>query len=230
MTRRLVMLRHGETDHNRTGRAQGHLDVPLNDRGLAQARAVAPVIAAFRPQWIVSSDLARARVTAETVAAHCDLAVRTDPRLREFAVGDNRQDRTWEEYAAAFPHEVDLLNAAEAEGADGPVAGLVPGWESVTMVLARWRPALVEALAAVPEQGTGLLVAHGGVLRLAVADFLGLGPAGAEQLDSLANCGWAVLAETPSVFRGRSEPPRWRLQAWNRQVDGGSVPSPHDAG
>lgn len=213
MTRRLVLVRHGETDHNRAGRAQGHLDVPLNDRGLAQARAVAPVIAAFRPAWIVSSDLSRARVTAEVVGAACGLAVRTDPRLREFHVGTNRQDRTWAEYQAQFPAEAAAMSATTESA-----PGLVPGRESAEQVLERWRPALAQALAEVPRDGTGVVVAHGGVLRLGVADFLGLGVAGAESLDGLGNCAWVELAETSALFRAVGTGDRWRLRVWNGQV------------
>lgn len=215
MTRRLVLLRHGETDHNRSGRAQGHLDVPLNDRGLAQARAVAPVIAAFGPAWIVSSDLARARVTAETVAAECGLRVSTDERLREFNVGVNRQDRTWAEYQAAFPDEAARLV--------GDFDGDVPGRESASQVLDRWRPGMAAAMAAVPAGGTGVLVAHGGVLRLGIADFLGIGVAGVDDLDAMGNCAWSVLGETEAIFRGVGAPRRWRLQAWNRQLEGASA-------
>ena len=49
MTRRIVFLRHGVTDHNASGLWQGHLDTPLNDLGLVQADDVAPVMAASVP-------------------------------------------------------------------------------------------------------------------------------------------------------------------------------------
>ena len=66
--RRLVLLRHGRTEWNETGRAQGHADVPLDEVGLAQAKEVAPVLAALRPVALWSSDLARAAQTADAVA------------------------------------------------------------------------------------------------------------------------------------------------------------------
>ena len=94
--RRLVVLRHGQTDYNLANRAQGHLDVPLNETGRAQARGVAPVIAAYAPSFIWSSDLVRASETAAIVAEVCGLEVTTDARLREFAVGENREfDLAW---------------------------------------------------------------------------------------------------------------------------------------
>ncbi|MDU6251985.1 MAG: histidine phosphatase family protein, partial [Cutibacterium avidum] len=67
MTTRIVLVRHGETEFNADGRLQGQLDIPLSSVGIAQAEAVAPVIAGMDPVAIVSSPLVRARVTAETI-------------------------------------------------------------------------------------------------------------------------------------------------------------------
>ena len=80
--RTLVLLRHGETDWNAEERAQGHADVPLNERGHAQARAAAAVMAGFGAARLWSSDLARAMQTAEHVAAATGLAVEPAARLR----------------------------------------------------------------------------------------------------------------------------------------------------
>ena len=52
--RRLVLLRHGQTAWNAEGRAQGHLDIGLDDLGRAQAAAVAPAVAALRPDVLWS--------------------------------------------------------------------------------------------------------------------------------------------------------------------------------
>ncbi|MER7168943.1 histidine phosphatase family protein, partial [Micromonospora sp. NPDC000207] len=60
---RLIVWRHGNTEWNAAGRVQGQTDVPLNDRGRDQARAAAPLLAALRPDAIVSSDLSRAADT-----------------------------------------------------------------------------------------------------------------------------------------------------------------------
>ncbi len=206
--RRLVLLRHGETDHNVAKRAQGQLDVPLNDRGLAQARAVAPVVAGFRPDFVWSSDLQRARRTAEIVADLCGLEVRTDARFREFAVGDNREDRTWTEYQEAFAHEAETLQRT----------GMIPGRESPEQVADRWRPALSEAAAAVPWGGCGVVVAHGAALRTGVLEFLGLPGSAAHALGAMNNCGWTVLEETPPIFREHGDALRWRLAGWNRTL------------
>lgn len=85
----IVLVRHGETDWNYSGRYQGQTDIPLNETGLAQAAIVAGVIASDGP-WdaIVSSPLSRARQTAEAIAAAIGISVtRFDDDLRERAYG-----------------------------------------------------------------------------------------------------------------------------------------------
>ena len=109
--RTLVLLRHGETDWNAQGRAQGHADVPLNAVGRAQAETVAPVLAAFEPARLWSSDLARALQTAEYVAAATGLAIEPDARLREYDVGQ-RSGLTLAEFAARLPRGVRRVGRA----------------------------------------------------------------------------------------------------------------------
>jgi broad specificity phosphatase PhoE len=82
--RGVVLARHGETNDNRPPiRAQGFTDTPLNDVGRAQARELAERVAGdgFKALW--SSDLARARETAEIVGARIGFEPHLDPRLRE---------------------------------------------------------------------------------------------------------------------------------------------------
>ena len=69
-SRTLVLLRHGQTAWNLEHRAQGHSDVELDDTGHAQAAAVAPYVAGLAPALLWSSDLARARQTAEYITKY----------------------------------------------------------------------------------------------------------------------------------------------------------------
>ena len=87
-TRRLVVVRHGETLDNAAGVWQGLKDTELSPVGLAQAEKAAPMVAAYEPEVVVASDLARARVTAERVGEAAGMPVRLDPRLREIDVGE----------------------------------------------------------------------------------------------------------------------------------------------
>jgi broad specificity phosphatase PhoE len=83
----LLLVRHGETDWNAERRWQGHADVPLNERGREQARALAEELAGEEIDAIYASDLSRARDTAEAVGARIGVPVITDPDLREIDVG-----------------------------------------------------------------------------------------------------------------------------------------------
>ena len=89
MAARIIYLsRHGETDWNAEGRWQGHTDKPLNDNGRGQARALAESLRRTGLAGVVSSDLLRARETAEIVAAALGLTIDYfDPDLRERTIG-----------------------------------------------------------------------------------------------------------------------------------------------
>jgi probable phosphoglycerate mutase len=78
----IVLIRHGETALN-TARVIQPADTPLSERGLAQARAVASRVAGLGLAGIVSSDLPRARMTADAIAAATGLAIAEDELLRE---------------------------------------------------------------------------------------------------------------------------------------------------
>ncbi len=80
---RICFIRHGETDWNVEKRIQGHTDIPLNDTGRAQALAMAFNAAHQRFHAVYSSDLVRARETAEALAQREDHAVKPLPQLRE---------------------------------------------------------------------------------------------------------------------------------------------------
>ena len=79
----LLLVRHGETDWNAAGRLQGHTDRPLNEYGRRQARELAERLVGERIAAVYTSDLARARETAEIIAAPLGLEVVLEPGLRE---------------------------------------------------------------------------------------------------------------------------------------------------
>jgi broad specificity phosphatase PhoE len=91
----LLLVRHGETDWNADGRWQGHADIPLNEHGRAQAETLAEeLLAEERVDVVYTSDLARARETAEILAQRLGVEVALDRDLREIDVG-TREGRTW---------------------------------------------------------------------------------------------------------------------------------------
>lgn len=208
--RRLVLLRHGQTDFNVAGIMQGHLDSVLTADGIAQATAVAPVMARFEPDRIISSDLRRAFDTAELVGNACGLPVKVDPRLRETHLGE-WQGKSVAEVEQAYP-------GAIAQWRRDPTWA-PPGGESRVDVAARARPVIdeldVEYSATGipgdpndPESSTAVVVAHGGVIAGLVCSLLDLPHRVWPSIGGLGNCKWTVLAR-------RTDDPRWRLAGYN---------------
>ncbi|MCM1324679.1 MAG: histidine phosphatase family protein [Acetobacter sp.] len=83
----LYLMRHGQTDWNVEGRVQGWNDTPLNKKGIEQARAAGEKLAGENIETIYSSDLKRAKKTAEFVSAALDLPLHYTKRLREMNFG-----------------------------------------------------------------------------------------------------------------------------------------------
>ncbi len=217
--RTLVLLRHGQTEWNLVGRAQGHADVPLDETGHEQARSAAPLLAALRPVRLWSSDLARAAQTASYVSDATDLTVEHDPRLREFDVGE-RQGLTWAESVAKFPHIADGVGLGER------LRG-VPGAESDHDVMTRLLPALEECSHTLGPGETGVVVGHGAALKLAVVGLLGWPIEQTKALAVLGNCRWAALSTATTVVEGTpAESQGWRLMTYG----GGDFASPEPIG
>lgn len=99
----LLLVRHGETDWNADGRLQGQTDRPLSDFGRAQARRLAEELEREELQAIYSSDLSRARQTAEIVGERLGLPVVLDPDLREKDWGN------WEGLTSAERDRVEFV-------------------------------------------------------------------------------------------------------------------------
>ncbi len=200
---RLILLRHGQTEHNATNRMQGQTDTVLSAVGRAQAAEIAPVIAAMKPDVVISSDLARAADTAAAVVALTGHELRTDARLRETHLG-RWQDRTHIEVDRDYP-------GARIHWR-GDARWAPPGGESRVEVGARAR-AVVEELATAHTGGepvTALLVAHGGLIAALTASLLDLPVDHWPVIGRIGNTCWAELE------RGRdTEVPPWRLERWN---------------
>ena len=193
-SKRLFLLRHGRTEWNHTRRAQGQADVPLDEVGHAQAQAAAPRLALVGAVRLWSSDLARARQTADHVAAATGLKVEEDPRLREFSVGE-REGMTWDQAVAQFPQMADGISLGER------LKG-VPGAEGDDDVRARIVPAVEDCFTALAWGETGIAVSHGAALKIALGGLLGWDDHAVRSLGVLDNCHWATVLE-PGEGRAR---------------------------
>jgi broad specificity phosphatase PhoE len=139
LTRSFYFLRHGQTDSNLRGIVAGSLDVPLTEQGYAQARAAARLLQNRGITEIYSSELRRARDTANCVAELLDVSVHFLPGLGE---------RHW--------------GALEGQPRALRVAGMTPpGAETPEEFSER----VIKALAKIESEGIPLVVAHSGVFR-----------------------------------------------------------------
>lgn len=155
----LCLVRHGETDWNVERRLQGHIDIPLNERGLAQAETTARSLAGMRFAALYTSDLARARQTAAAITRRLSMPEHTDPRLRERHYG-MFQGLTYDEAARRHPEFYRRFTAREL-AFSFPECG-----ESLHIFADRIRAALHEI--ALRHRGEHVLVVtHGGVLDIA---------------------------------------------------------------
>lgn len=152
---RIFALRHGQTAWNAAQRVQGQLDVPLDDTGHWQAARLAAALADAGIDVVVSSDLARARATAEAVARAAAAPLALDARLRERGFGEF-EGLTHSEIEARWPEQAQRWRRREP--GFGPAGG---------ETLEDFQRRCIDAAAAIARGHAGrtiALVAHGGVL------------------------------------------------------------------
>ncbi len=170
----LLLVRHGETDWNADGRLQGQTDRPLSDFGRRQAQQLGKQLKGEELdgeefEAIYSSDLARARETAEIVGERLGLAVALDPDLREKDWG------TWEGLTAVERDRVEFVG------------------ESTEAHQERFLHALRRISERHPGDERVLVVTHGGSIRRLQTAALGMA------LPVVENCGsWRCVCENGS--------------------------------
>jgi broad specificity phosphatase PhoE len=193
----LTVVRHGRTAWNQTGRFQGHTDIPLDEEGRAQARRLAARLGDERFDAAFSSDLARARETAETILGARAATLVLDARWREMRFGE-WEGLTWAEIVARSP-------GIEAGGGAKPRFYTPQGGEGFDAVCARVESALADLTREPARSGNVLIVTHAGplhaLLRVALGD---------ERSDALA-----VRFSPASVTRLRRSDAAWELAALN---------------
>jgi probable phosphoglycerate mutase len=151
----LYLVRHGETDHNAAGRAMGQMDVPLNARGLDQARQTAEFLRRYPIERILSSDLGRAVGTAQPLADALGISVEPDARLRELTFGI-LEGKTVAECEAIDPKSVARWRSGDFDAA-------LPGGETRRSLMQRTRAVLDEIVSG-PHAHIALF-SHGGTLN-----------------------------------------------------------------
>jgi len=151
----VLAIRHGETAWNAETRIQGHIDIPLNERGLTQARLLAEALASEQIAAVYSSDLQRAQQTAAAIASARKLPLNLDQRLRERAFG-TFEGLTWAEIETNHAEDSARWRRREPDFA-------APGGESLQAFYDR-SVAAVERIAQAHPGQTIAVIAHGGVM------------------------------------------------------------------
>ncbi|MEV5975650.1 histidine phosphatase family protein [Streptomyces sp. NPDC052114] len=201
---RIILWRHGQTSWNLERRFQGSTDIELTETGVAQARRAARLLASLKPDAIVASDLKRAAATAGELASITGLPVTHEEALRETYAGE-WQGLTHDEIIARFGEQYAAWKRGE------PVRR--GGGELETEVADRAAPVVLRHAEKVPDNGTLVVVSHGGTIRTTIGRLLGLESHHWEGLGGLSNCCWSVLGRGA---RG------WRLLEHNA----GTLPEP----
>lgn len=158
---RLYVFRHGQTDWNADGRIQGHLDIPLNDRGREQARALIEPLRALGIQAILSSDLSRALETAMIVASALRIPVTQDQGIREVHLGKLQgldREEIQRLYGKDFSAQIGRMPISDAD-----IVNL--GAESGEQVVARISQAIQTFAVKHPGLERIGVASHGGVIR-----------------------------------------------------------------
>lgn len=154
---RIIAIRHGETAWNKDTRIQGHLDIPLNETGRWQAECAGRALADELIDAIYTSDLSRARETAEAIAHHTRAPLQLHASLRERAFG-HFQGRTFAEIEAQAPDDALLWRKR------------VPDWQPEGgESLLDLRERILQTTHSLAARHLGqqiVLVAHGGVLDI----------------------------------------------------------------
>jgi broad specificity phosphatase PhoE len=163
VTTTLLLARHGESDWNHSKRWQGFADRPLTDLGRRQAAELARHLEDTELDAVYSSDLQRARETAEIVAQTKGLRVETTTELREVDVG-SWSGLTRADAEARYPeHYARWLQGGE-------------GWEDGETYdqLGERVVRAIRRIAKIHEGERILVVAHGGTIRAIHAAALGV--------------------------------------------------------
>ncbi|GAA5884233.1 hypothetical protein JCM16303_002418 [Sporobolomyces ruberrimus] len=237
----VTIVRHGETDHNKAGIIQGHLDVPLNSQGEAQARHTAKW---FREQGkrfdrAYSSDLSRARLTAQLILKEQEggLELVQDVRIRERYLGNLQGKRRGD--PGTDPSTVEPVSKLRSR--------LFSFWDELFLDLSSPFPSSPSFSSEEEEQPPLeiLYVSHGAAIREFIQALIhdrptsydvSQLPRGEEEMlkkgeKRIGNCARTVIEMNPTNVLGENEKVEWKgkllLYADDTHfIDSSRAPSP----
>ena len=169
---RLLLVRHEETDGSMRGRCYGNLDVPLSDAGRQRAEELGTVLSELPLTAVYSSPLSRSLGTAAAIAAVQRLDVLAEERLREIDFGE-LEGLTYDEVRAERLRSTRVGFELYRAWMETPTRVRFPGGEAFTDLQRRVLAAAAEIRSRHDGEAVAI-VAHGGVVRVVLADALGL--------------------------------------------------------
>ena len=175
----LILVRHGETEWNRTGRCQGVADIELNHNGKKQVRELGSALKGETISAIYSSDLKRALGTAQEIASHHKLSVNIDKDLREMDQGE-LEGLSFSEIRERYDHVL-------KEWRESPETLKLPKGESLTELQERALRAFNKVLARHMGE-TVVIVSHNLTITTLLCKFTGVGLKGFRNFNLKAAC------------------------------------------
>ena len=163
---KLILIRHGETEWNKLGRFQGQCDIPLNARGMDQARETALALASEQNVALYSSPLYRTMQVADEIARVTEMPVAPVPGLMELDLGD-LEGVTGAEMRAGWPE-------VATSWREDPGATTMPNGESLAQLQNRAWQAVLHLEQAHSEDDVVVAVSHNFAIRTIVGKLLGM--------------------------------------------------------
>lgn len=163
---RILLVRHGETDWNHSGRFQGQQDIDLNQRGIIQARETAKAVAALKPTALYSSPLRRTMQVADEIARLVGLPVTKRQDFMELSLGD-LEGITGEEMRARWPEIYDTWR-------NDPAKVVMPNGESLAQLQKRAWQAILELEKSHNLGDVLAVVSHNFAIRAIIGKLLGM--------------------------------------------------------
>lgn len=186
----LILIRHGETDWNRTGRCQGVADIVLNQNGRNQVRQLADSLKGHDISAVYSSDLKRAYETARAIAEHHDLDVYVDEDLREMNQGEF-EGMSFDVIRENYSH---ILK----QWRESPETLVLPQGESLTQVQERvWRA--FEKVRNKHSGQTVAVVSHNLTITTLLCKITGVGLRGFRNFNLQAACKSVVVCSGDDI-------------------------------
>lgn len=163
---KFFLVRHGETEWNKLGRFQGHEDIKLNERGLAQARETAIAAIEWGHSAIYTSPLTRTVQVAEEIARVTPMPVSKEPGLKELSLGD-LEGVTGEEMRQGWP---EVFSAWRTN----PEQVLMPNGESLSQLRDRAWQSILDIEQKHSADESLLVISHNFAIRSIVGELLGV--------------------------------------------------------